>query len=469
MSLFARVLFVGCLAAAPAQETAAPLNLLLVTADDMNADSSGWMGGKAGVTPNLDAFAATCMRFEQGHVVAPICQPCRSALMTGRVPHRNGALGFDPILKDVPTLMEILRERGHFAACLNKVPHTAVKPGVNPWDMTDNASGKNPKAFGERVREAIKAAADAKKPFFINANITDPHRPFPGSAQEETRKGKGKGKGVESAGEVAPLDPKDVAVPSFLEDLPPVRKEVAQYLTGVRRFDLSLGELLKALRDSGREERTVILFLSDHGMSFPFSKATVYRNGTRSPFLLRWPGMGEPKAFKTEMVASVDLLPTLLELLAVPVPAGLDGRSLLPLVRGEKQEGRDHVITYVNTVSSGASFPQRCVRTLARSYLWQAWLDGNTRLRVEAFHGLTYAALEEAATTDPRIKARFDQLVLGAREQFFDLEEDPDERRNLIDDPRHREEIDRLRRLLLAEMERTQDPQLEAFRKTVGR
>jgi N-sulfoglucosamine sulfohydrolase len=467
MNLAARFCLAVSLAAAPAQEAASPLNLLLVTADDMNADSSGWMGNKAGATPNLDAFATTCMRFEQGHVVAPICQPCRSALMTGRVPHRNGALGFDPIRKDVPTLMEILRERGYFAACLNKVPHTAVKPGVNPWDLTDNASGKNPKALGQRTREAIQAAADAKKPFFVNANITDPHRPFPGSAQEGARQGKGKG--AAGTGEVTPYDPKDVAVPSFLEDLPAVRKEVAQYLTGVRRFDQSFGEILQALRDSGCEERTVILFLSDHGMSFPFSKATVYRNGTRSPFLLRWPGMGEPKAFKSEMVASVDLLPTLLELLSVPVLAGLDGRSLLPLVRGEKQEGRDHVITYVNTVSSGASFPQRCVRTLTRSYLWQAWPDGKTRLRVEAFHGLTYPALEEAAKSDPAIKARFDQLVLGAREQFFDLERDPDERRSLVDDPGHREEIDRLKRLLLAEMERTADPQLEAFRKTLAR
>src|SRR5215471_9602082 len=83
--------------------SAVPLNLLLVTADDMNADSTGFMGSKLGATPNLDAFAATAFRFEQCHVSAPICQPSRSAFMTGRVPHRNGALGFHPIRTDVPT------------------------------------------------------------------------------------------------------------------------------------------------------------------------------------------------------------------------------------------------------------------------------------------------------------------------------------------------------------------------------
>src|SRR3954466_9440518 len=89
-------------------------NLLIITADDMNADSSGWMGSRLGATPNLDAFAAECFRFEQCHASAPICQPSRSALMTGRVPHRNGALGFGPIRTDVPTLVEILKGRGYF-------------------------------------------------------------------------------------------------------------------------------------------------------------------------------------------------------------------------------------------------------------------------------------------------------------------------------------------------------------------
>lgn len=451
-------------AAAPAQEAASAINLLLITADDMNADSAGWMGCKLGATPSLDAFAAGSMRFEQSHVVAPICQPSRSALMTGRVPHRNGALGFNPIRDDVPTLMETLSARGYFTACLNKVAHTAVKKGAKPWDATDDGTGKNPKRIGERLREQLQAAADRKKPFFINANLTDPHRPFPGSAQE----GLGGKKNAEGLGDVTPYDPKEVTVPSFLEDLPPIRKEVAQYFTGVRRFDQGFAELLKALRESGRFDRTAILFLPDHGISMPFSKATVYRNGTWSPFLLRWPGMGEPRAFKTEMVASVDLMPTLLEILGAPAPAGIDGRSLLPLMRGEKQEGRDRVITYVNTVSSGASFPQRAVRTLGRSYLWQGWPDGRTRLRVEAFSGLTFKALEAAAGSDARIKSRVDQLVLGAPEQFFNLEEDPDERRNLIDDPRHKDEIARMRRILLEEMERTGDPQLAAFKKTFG-
>ena len=171
---------------------------------------------------------------------------------------------------------------------------------------------------------------------------------------------------------------------------------------------------------------------------------------------------------RTNLVSSVDIMPTVLDLLSVAPPAGMDGRSLVPLIRGESQPGRDHVVTHVNTVSSGLPFPQRCVRTMTRSLQFHAWSDGKKAFRVEAMSGLSYRALAAAAQTDPRIKARVDQYITGTPLSFFNLENDPDERKNLIDDPQSRPEIERLQALLLAHMERTDDPQLEAFRKAVG-
>ena len=149
--------------------------------------------------------------------------------------------------------------------------------------------------------------------------------------------------------------PDEVTVPSFLEDIPDVRREVAQYSTAVRRFDVSFGEVMAELVAAGRLADTLVVFLSDHGMSFPFSKATVYRNGTWSPVLIAGPAC-QPRSRTRSIVSSVDMMPTMLDLLGVEHPAGLDGRSWLPLLRGEKQPGRDHVVTHVNTVSSGKSF-----------------------------------------------------------------------------------------------------------------
>jgi len=475
MNYFRALAFVCVFAATAALAADRPLNVLLITADDMNADSPGWMGNPLKLTPNLDALAATSHRFINQFVSAPICQPSRSALMTGRVPHRNGALGFEPIRPDVPTLVTVLQARGYYAAGINKLPHM-MPESCFPWDAKFMGSGKNPELIGKQTRDAIAAAKAAKKPFFINCNITDPHRPFYGADLTPNQKKKAARKnddGVngdepnEKEGVVVALKPSEVTTPSFLEDLPDVRREVAQYYSSIKRLDLSLAQVMKSLNDSGEAGRTVVIFMSDHGMSFPFSKATVYFNGTWSPVTLRWPGMGAPQQC-AELTSSVDLMPTILELLQMPAPAGMDGRSLLPLLRGEKQPDRDHVFTNVNSVSSGIYFPQRCVRTLDRALIFHAWAGPDANFRVEAMSGLSYKAMAEAAKTDPRIKGRVDQLIHGITLAFYDLTKDHDERRNEIANPAYAAEVARMKQQLLGYMERTNDPQLENYRKALA-
>ena len=453
-----------------------PLNLLLITADDLNGNTPGWMGDKHGATPELDKFAATAHRFVNCHLTVPICQPSRSALMTGLVPHRNGALGFHPVKPGTPTLVKLLQARGYYAAVMNKHPH--MKPDTEfPWDVKFDGSGKAPALWNEQMAQAMKAAAEAKKPFFINANITDPHRPFPDSPETEaaaaTPAKQTGNKAARRSAATATLPAKvyaakDVVVPSFLEDLPAVRGEIAQYCTAVARMDDSLKHILDTLKAAGHEGDTVLVFLGDNGMSFPFSKATVYRNGTHEPVLLRWPGMGTPQR-REEFVSSVDVLPTLLGLLEVPAPAGLDGRSWLPLLRGEKQPDRDFVITHVNTVSSGKAFPQRCIRTKDFALMFHAWPNGTPHFRVEAMSGKTFNALAAAAKTDPRIAARVAQLQTGEPLMFFDLRADPDERTNVIREAQYRAHLERLERLLLAQMEKTGDPQTAACKGAFAR
>ena len=204
------------------------LNLLVITADDLNGNTPGWMGDKHGATPELDRFAATAHRFVNCHLTAPICQPSRSALMTGRVPHRNGALGFHPIKPGTPTLVKLLQAHGYYAAVMNKHPH--MKPDSEfPWDARFDGSSKAPARWNEQMAQAMKAAAEAGKPFFINANITDPHRPFPDSAdvaEEAETPAEKPGKNAARKNAAAATLPakvfaaKDVTVPSFLEDLP---------------------------------------------------------------------------------------------------------------------------------------------------------------------------------------------------------------------------------------------------------
>lgn len=478
----------------PAYAQEKPVNLLIITADDMNGDAPGWMGNPLKTTPHLDAFAVTAHQFINQHVTAPICQPSRSAFMTGRVPHVNGALGFDPVREGTPSLVTILKARGYFAGVIDK--HVHMQPeSVFPWDRKLQGSGKNPPLRKQHMQELLAAAKDSGKPFFINANITDPHRPFPGSAQEATRRGgrkaanaddeaqdnqprraarpKQASRAAKAAGNASPesLDTRvvtaqEVRTPRFLEDLPDIRTETAQYETAIARLDVSFGVILEALQEAGHEGDTIVVFFSDHGISMPFSKATVYRNGTWSPVLMRIPGMGTPQV-RPEFVSSVDLVPTLLELLKVERPDGMNGRSWLGLLKGETQHDRDFVVTHVNTTSSGANQAQRCIRTKNHALMFHAWTNGEPKFKVEAMNGLTFAALAKAGETDARIAARVAQYQVGQPLMFFDEMLDPDERENRIDDSTRKTEIERLAALLIDHMQRTNDPLLKDFQKAL--
>jgi N-sulfoglucosamine sulfohydrolase len=456
------------------------LNLLYITADDMNADSPGWMGGKMNATPTLDALAGTCHRFINNHVTAPICQPSREAMFTGRVPHRSGALGFNPIKPGTPTLATVLKNSGYFIAAINKTPH--MKPEAEfPWDDKIEGSGKNPPLLREHFESTLKHASEQGKPFFINVNIQYPHRPFPGSNAADPEegapsKGKGKAKGTlkkerkqastKTEGLARIYTPEEIIVPDFLEDIPPVRKELAQYWTAVAQVDVCLKGVLEALAASGHDTDTIVVFMSDHGMSFPFSKATVYYNGTHSPVILKWPNMPAATVHE-ELVSSVDIMPTLLEIMNVTKPDGMDGRSWLPLINGQKQDGRDYVITHVNTVSSGMSLPQRCIRTKDWALLFHSWVDGKAKFKVEAMSGITYNAMAKAAGSDEKIAGRVKQLRVGEPLMFFNEHTDTAERSNAVNDANYKTEIERLAGLLLDHMKKTEDPEAANFTKAL--
>ena len=172
--------------------TAAPPNVLLITVDDMNCDSVGVFGCEVeGITPNIDRLASQGIRFEQAHVTIAICQPTRAVWMTGRYPHRNGALGFDPIRPDVPTLLETLHDAGYYTGIFAKVKHVVPSREAS-WDVKVSAEelrqGRGPQRYYQSAARFFKEAKSRQQPFFLMANSQDPHRPFAGSAQEKNRK-----------------------------------------------------------------------------------------------------------------------------------------------------------------------------------------------------------------------------------------------------------------------------------------
>jgi N-sulfoglucosamine sulfohydrolase len=443
----------------PAAESAPDrLNILFMTADDMNHDSAGCYGCPIqDLTPTLDRLAAEGMRFQYAYSTVAVCQPVREIMHTGLYPHRNGAMGFFPLKPRVRTLNQQLHDAGYLISMIGKNPHyqPAEKFCV---DYAETQISRSPSKLAEATRAFLRLAREQGKPFFHHVNCTDPHRPFIGANGPN-----------DLAGGDAPsrsVRPEEVrGVPGFLEDLPEVRREVATYYTSVRRLDDCVGAVWQVLKDEGAAENTLVMFYGgDHGMSFPFAKSNDYEDSSRGALILRWPGVIQPGGVDREhLVSTLDFTPTLLDAAGLPAIPDIDGRSFLPAMKGAKMSGWDRVFTFYNATSGNLWVPMRCIRTKDRSYIWNAWSDGQTQYRAENMNGLTWKAMLAAAQSDPALKARTDFYLYRVPEEFYDLTGDRFERQNLIHDPSRQAEIAALRQELLALLQRTGDPLAEAF------
>ena len=247
-------------------------------------------------------------------------------------------------------------------------------------------------------------------------------------------------------------------------DLPEVRQEIAEYMSSARRCDDTVGALLDVLWESGAQERTLVIFLSDNGMAFPFAKANCYLHSTRTPWIVRWPGVVRAGAVDAEhLISGIDLLPTVLEAASIEAPAGLDGVTLMPLLRGEKQSFREHVFTQFHQTAGRRNYPMRCVQSRRFGYIFNAWSNGLREFRNEAQAGRTMAALRRSSEDDPAVAARVELFLHRVPEELYDFNNDPGALHNLVDDPACVTELARLRGLLCDWMQRTGDPMLATF------
>jgi N-sulfoglucosamine sulfohydrolase len=261
------------------------------------------------------------------------------------------------------------------------------------------------------------------------------------------------------------ISEKEVTVPGFLPDIPDVRKEIAEYYTSVYRCDEVVGGLLEALDESGFKENTVVMFLSDNGMSFPFAKANCYLNSTKTPWIVRWPGKIQPGSVnRTDFISGIDFMPTVMEIVGLPQIEGIDGRSFVPLLQGKSQTGRDSVFTEFHETSAKNRYPMRCVQTAQFGYIFNFWPDGQTKMTMDSTGGLSYKAMQKAALNDKKIEYRVRLFAYRTPEEFYNLKHDPDALENLIQNPRFSDEIEVYHKMLEERMDEAGDPALEAFR-----
>ncbi len=259
------------------------------------------------------------------------------------------------------------------------------------------------------------------------------------------------------------FSPTEIAVPTYLPDLPGVREEISHYYNSVRRFDDTLGKVLQALDESGLADNTLLVLITDNGSAFPFAKANTYFASTRTPCLMRWPKVIQPGTVDDRhLISEVDFFPTFMEAAELTAPEGLDGRSLMPLLRGAEQAGRDYVFTQIDYTAGGPAKPMRCIQNKQFAYIFNAFSDGTF-----AYHnnneGQTMKAMVEAGRSDPAIQARVDMFRHRVPEELYDLQQDPGCTKNLIADPAHADVAQQLQHRLRQWMVETHDHCLSAF------
>ena len=440
-------------------------NILLLMADDLNYNSIGCFGCPVDdITPNLDKLASEGVCFDNAHVTIAVCQPSRECLLTGLYPHKNGAPGFMPISSEIPTLTETLKENGYFNGIIGKLKH-AVPMEKFAWDYAsrmmepESNYGRSPDLYRSRSKEFFEMAKESGKPFFLMANTHDPHRPFAGS-DDEVKKFYGYHIYADRF-----YKSEEAWVPGFLPDLPDVRKELAQYYSSVHRGDQSMGAVLDSLKEAGLEDETLVIFMSDNGMAFPFAKANCYLNSTKTPFIAKWPGhIAAGTRNNTDLISGVDFTPTVLQACGLEDKMQCDGKSYLSILEGKKDDSRDgYVYTQFNLTSAFNSYPMRCVQNKRYGYIFNAWSDGEKVFKNEAQTGLTFNAMVKAGEENKEIKERVDFFQYRVPEEFYDFEKDPDALCNLIDDPEYQEEIAKMRSILNSYMEKYKDPLLEKY------
>ncbi|MEC7883485.1 MAG: sulfatase [Verrucomicrobiota bacterium] len=442
---------------------AAPVNILMITVDDMSADSIGVFGSKlSGTTPNIDRLASQGMRFSHAHMTVGNCMPGRNVLFSGLISHNNKVEGFYQVKNpEWPHMVDLMKKAGYFTGIRGKVSHsTPYQPYA--WDAIldtlpdgSKAHFKNADSFGISTSDGIRKAKDSGKPFCLIVNISDPHKPFWSQV-------KGGEKDTNIPSRI--FKSEEMPIPGFLFDDPKVREELALYYSSVRRADDCVGKILEALDNSGEAKNTVVIFLSDHGMPLPFAKTQLYHHSTHSPWIIRWPGVTRSgKVDDAHMVSAVDMLPTLLDIVGAKHPGRLDGRSFLSLIRGEQQVNRDHVFKEYNENAGASRDPMRAVQTKQFLYLFNPWSNGQRVFATATTGTVTYRRMATLAKSDARLAKRLAMYKYRVPEELYDVSVDPDCLNNIIDSSEHKMVLNQLQERLKWWMKKTGDPMLTVF------
>jgi N-sulfoglucosamine sulfohydrolase len=451
-----RALLCLCVAALlPPALGAAPPNILFILTEDQGAHL-GALGTPGIQTPHMDALAKSGVLFRHAYVAYSVCSASKAALYTSLHNHTNGILNntvnypkpaaklteaetrhvlyrTNRIHDGIPTLVERLKAAGYYQGVTHKLHVAPVEKF--PYDEFI------PHSHREAAAGFIRRATRTGKPWHLFFNIPNSHRPFPKSDQVKIR-----------------VHPAAVKLPAFLPDTPVIRQDWAEYLAAIEEADHLVGEALGALRDSGQEANTIIVFMGDHGPCFAHGKMSLHDLGLRVPLAIRAPG-AQSGVVSDALASELDLTPTLLDLAGLAPLAKSHGMTLRPVLEGNPAEKR-RAFAFAEISNRGPlpndGMQERCIqdqrwKLIYREKTETGWRQVNAdSIQMKLWGNRSYNETLRVKDQFPeafRILAEMHPQALHGKVpalELYDLQNDPNEMRNLATDPAHRGQRDRL-------------------------
>jgi N-sulfoglucosamine sulfohydrolase len=340
-------------------------NIIFIMGDDLSMTDIEPYGSTQVHTPNMARLAKEGLCLDNMFNMIPICAPTRQSLLTGLGPVRNGAFpNHSQIYPGIKTLPIYMKGLGYNVALAGK-RHYAPEASY-PFDFLggrDHDDGTGQDIDLTKAEEYIKKSVG--KPFFLMFTSNQPHSPW-------------------TRGNQKAYDPGKIKLGANMVDTPLTRNQMSKYFAEITYLDSLVGVCIDVVERLGQKENTIIMFATEQGNSFPFSKWTLYDQGLRSGFIVRWPGKVKPGTRTPAMIQYPDILPTLIDI-AGGNPAklntgskdafgntGFDGSSFKKVLLGQTSTLRDYVYG-VNTtrgiIDGSDAYASRSVRNLDFLYI----------------------------------------------------------------------------------------------------
>ncbi len=411
------VIALACLLAPVA--SAAP-NILWISSED-NGPHLGVYGDTYATTPNLDALGRRGMIYRNAWSTAPVCAPARTTIISGMYPPSTGSQHMRSLTR-LPEGMRMfpqyLRDAGYYVSNNAKEDYNLEKPG-QVWDESSRNAHWRKRADGQ--------------PFFSIFNFTVTHE-----SQIRRRP------------HVAVHDPAEVRVPAFHPDTEDSRRDWAQYHDKISEMDGMAGRVLAELREDGLEDDTIVFYWADHGPGMPRGKRWTYDSGLHVPMMLYVPEKYRslrpsdyaPGGESDRLVGFIDLAPTVLSLAGIRPPSHFQGYAFAGEFEAQPREYsfafRGRMDERYDMVRSVRDKRYIYIRNFMPHRIYGQFINYMFQTPTTA----TWHRLYTAGKLEPPQTHFWEEKPA---EELYDLEQDPDETRNLAEDPAHRAILERMR------------------------